>query len=357
MPADVVLACGIFGNVSTEDIHRFVAFAPALCAPGATVIWTRHRRPPDRTDDIRHWFAAAGFDELAFAAAGSRRHRGRRRAPSGGRAPAVRGRPIDCSPSSATDAPADRCPPTLRSRPLLRRSRTDRRSARRDSTDGAPASRRSRSCRSSSPPYAYATAFAGYTASSDNATNELTVRDVGSRMVLLGPFSRHSWSHPGPAFVYVMAIPYRILGSDSTAMLLGTLLVNAVAVATIVVLARRWGGRELAAATAARDGAAHRDPPERLPHRPVEPLRHRAAVRRLPRARLVLHVRRPLGPARGVRGGHLLRPDPHRVRGPGARRARVDGLALRPRPVTSRGSVARARVDSGCWESPPSCCS
>jgi hypothetical protein len=32
------------------------------------VIWTRHRRPPDRTEDIRAWFAAAGFDEIAFEA-------------------------------------------------------------------------------------------------------------------------------------------------------------------------------------------------------------------------------------------------------------------------------------------------
>ena len=26
---------------------------PSLCAPGATVIWTRHRRAPDRTTDVR----------------------------------------------------------------------------------------------------------------------------------------------------------------------------------------------------------------------------------------------------------------------------------------------------------------
>jgi hypothetical protein len=39
-----------------------------MCAPGATVIWTRHRRPPDLTGQIRSWFAAAGFDEVAFDA-------------------------------------------------------------------------------------------------------------------------------------------------------------------------------------------------------------------------------------------------------------------------------------------------
>jgi hypothetical protein len=66
LPADVLLLCGIFGNVSAEDIARTVAAAPALCAPGATVIWTRHRREPDLTPQIRAWFAAAGFEELAF---------------------------------------------------------------------------------------------------------------------------------------------------------------------------------------------------------------------------------------------------------------------------------------------------
>jgi hypothetical protein len=39
---------------------------PMLCAPRATVIWTRHRRPPDRSVDVRRWFEAAGFEEIAF---------------------------------------------------------------------------------------------------------------------------------------------------------------------------------------------------------------------------------------------------------------------------------------------------
>ena len=68
LPADVLLLCGIFGNVSDTDIERTAAAAPALCAPGATVIWTRHRRPPDLTPRIRAWFTSAGFEELAFDA-------------------------------------------------------------------------------------------------------------------------------------------------------------------------------------------------------------------------------------------------------------------------------------------------
>lgn len=66
LPADVLLLCGIFGNVSDADIERTAQAAPALCAPGATVIWTRNRRAPDLTPQIRAWFQANGFDEVAF---------------------------------------------------------------------------------------------------------------------------------------------------------------------------------------------------------------------------------------------------------------------------------------------------
>jgi hypothetical protein len=66
LPADVLLLCGIFGNVSDEDIERTATAVPALCAPGATVIWTRHRRAPDLTPQIRGWFQGSGFDEVAF---------------------------------------------------------------------------------------------------------------------------------------------------------------------------------------------------------------------------------------------------------------------------------------------------
>jgi hypothetical protein len=68
LPADVLLLCGIFGNVSDADIERTAAAAPTLCAAGASVIWTRHRKAPDLTPRIRAWFTAAGFDEIAFEA-------------------------------------------------------------------------------------------------------------------------------------------------------------------------------------------------------------------------------------------------------------------------------------------------
>jgi hypothetical protein len=72
-PADVVLLCGIFGNVSQDDVRNTVMHASMLCTVGATVIWTRHRRPPDRTPAIRGWFRDAGFAELAFDSPGEDR--------------------------------------------------------------------------------------------------------------------------------------------------------------------------------------------------------------------------------------------------------------------------------------------
>jgi hypothetical protein len=68
VPADLVLLCGVFGNVSDGDVERTVRFAPQLCAPGATVIWTRHRRAPDLTPSVRRWFGEAGFEEVSFDA-------------------------------------------------------------------------------------------------------------------------------------------------------------------------------------------------------------------------------------------------------------------------------------------------
>ena len=68
VPADLVLLCGIFGNISDDDVRATIEAAPQLCAPGAEVIWTRHRGDPNLTPSIREWFAAAGFDEVAFVA-------------------------------------------------------------------------------------------------------------------------------------------------------------------------------------------------------------------------------------------------------------------------------------------------
>lgn len=67
-PADVLLACGIFGNISTRDVERTVASLPALMAADGIVIWTRgaENQYANRGDDIRNWFADHGFSEMSF---------------------------------------------------------------------------------------------------------------------------------------------------------------------------------------------------------------------------------------------------------------------------------------------------
>jgi hypothetical protein len=63
-PADLVLACGVFGNITDADIARTVSFLPQLCAAGATVVWTRGRWAPDMVPVISGWLAERGFSEL-----------------------------------------------------------------------------------------------------------------------------------------------------------------------------------------------------------------------------------------------------------------------------------------------------
>jgi len=67
-PADVVLVCGIFGNVSDADVENTVRTVSMLCKPSAAIVWTRHRREPDLTRRVRRWLAEAGFVELSFDA-------------------------------------------------------------------------------------------------------------------------------------------------------------------------------------------------------------------------------------------------------------------------------------------------
>lgn len=69
-PTDLLLLCGIFGNVADDDVARTAAAVPQLCAQGATVIWTRSTHAPDLTPAVRTWFADAGVVETAFVTEG-----------------------------------------------------------------------------------------------------------------------------------------------------------------------------------------------------------------------------------------------------------------------------------------------
>lgn len=90
---------------------------------------------------------------------------------------------------------------------------------------------------------------ADYHPSGDVALTELHTRNVGRHMLWLGPYSRDGWHHPGPALFYVLALPYRLLGSSGSALSVGALLVNGTSITGMVALARRRGGTEMALAT------------------------------------------------------------------------------------------------------------
>ena len=66
VPVNLLLCCGVFGNITENDIQHTINSWPMLCAPEATVIWTRGSFEPDLRLQIREWVKLAGFEELAF---------------------------------------------------------------------------------------------------------------------------------------------------------------------------------------------------------------------------------------------------------------------------------------------------
>jgi hypothetical protein len=71
VPADLVLLCGVFGNIADSDIRHTIVALPQLCAYGARIVWTRHRNV-DITRQIRDWLSDAGFEERSFESPGPR---------------------------------------------------------------------------------------------------------------------------------------------------------------------------------------------------------------------------------------------------------------------------------------------
>jgi hypothetical protein len=70
VPAQIVLVCGVFGNISAADVDNTIEHLPELCASAATVVWTRHRNPPDLVPHMLQTFERAGFELLALDDAG-----------------------------------------------------------------------------------------------------------------------------------------------------------------------------------------------------------------------------------------------------------------------------------------------
>ena len=93
-----------------------------------------------------------------------------------------------------------------------------------------------------------------YFPSADQAWIELQIRDIGRRSVLLGPYSRFGWFHPGPVLYYLLWLPYRVTGSTSLSLCFAALTLNAVALVGIALVAKRRGGLPLVLLTLVLSG-------------------------------------------------------------------------------------------------------
>lgn len=68
VPTDVLLLCGIFGNIGRSAVRDLIERIPALVSADAHVIWTRGRGDggDDPRDEVRRWFVDAGMPEISF---------------------------------------------------------------------------------------------------------------------------------------------------------------------------------------------------------------------------------------------------------------------------------------------------
>ena len=66
LPVDVLMLCGVFGNIDHIRVKDVIDVVPGLVSPGGYVIWTRGGSDPDRRPQIRRWFESAGLEEIAF---------------------------------------------------------------------------------------------------------------------------------------------------------------------------------------------------------------------------------------------------------------------------------------------------
>ena len=73
LPVDLLLLCGILGNIPPAEIEATVAASPAMLGPGGPVAWTRGDPSLHGGNEpcLRPWvrslfFAATGLEEVSF---------------------------------------------------------------------------------------------------------------------------------------------------------------------------------------------------------------------------------------------------------------------------------------------------
>ena len=68
VPADLVLVCGVFGNLPPLEVHRLVRSLCCLCKHGGFVIWTRglFEAGDDSITIVRELLRESEFEEVSF---------------------------------------------------------------------------------------------------------------------------------------------------------------------------------------------------------------------------------------------------------------------------------------------------
>ena len=67
VPVDVLMMCGVLGNVSDDDARRIVTGAALMLQRGGTMIWTRSDRgSEDPSEWVRSLLLEAGWEERSF---------------------------------------------------------------------------------------------------------------------------------------------------------------------------------------------------------------------------------------------------------------------------------------------------
>jgi hypothetical protein len=83
-----------------------------------------------------------------------------------------------------------------------------------------------------------------WTTLGDNALLESWTRAVGTTSTpLVGGDARFGWNHLGPWLFWLLAVPYRLLGSSAVGLLLGAAAINIVSVVVICRIVRRVAGQ------------------------------------------------------------------------------------------------------------------
>jgi hypothetical protein len=79
----------------------------------------------------------------------------------------------------------------------------------------------------------------------DRAVITFTAGNAWKAPVLLGPYSRFYWHHPGPIYFYILSFWSGVFGGQVFGLALGATMINLSSAAGILVVARRRGGRPL----------------------------------------------------------------------------------------------------------------